>query len=187
MLSHLRPRQGWVCKCIFYLHPLTQDLPVPKTFPFPPRSVLVSTNDRHWYHTPSELHSTGSCSFTCHDPYLSSTPASPQTSIQLSVFVFPNEFEISFCLPMFDDGTSKYFKHLLCAPITLLLCAVHPALCMCGIVSSGRFSIESCTLFVSLLQRSQRELARVPIICSHFPHGNEHVITCVARLFLAQA
>ena len=24
-----------------------------------------------------------------------------------------------------------------------------------------------------------------PIICSHFPHGNEHVITCVARLFFA--
>ena len=24
-----------------------------------------------------------------------------------------------------------------------------------------------------------------PIICNHFPHGNEHVITCLARLFFA--
>ena len=28
-------------------------------------------------------------------------------------------------------------------------------------------------------------LVRAPIMCSHFPHGNEHEITCLARRFLA--
>jgi len=40
-------------------------------------------------------------------------------------------------------------------------------------------SLKLCSSF------TQRELARAPIICSHFPHGNEHVITCVARLLSA--
>jgi hypothetical protein len=25
----------------------------------------------------------------------------------------------------------------------------------------------------------------MPIMCNHFPHGNEHVMTCLARLFFA--
>jgi hypothetical protein len=33
--------------------------------------------------------------------------------------------------------------------------------------------------------RSHPGLFRTPILCSHFPHGNEHVMTCLARLFLA--
>jgi hypothetical protein len=37
---------------------------------------------------------------------------------------------------------------------------------------------------LSLLQSSHPGLLRTPILCSHFPHGNEHVITCLARLFL---
>jgi hypothetical protein len=43
------------------------------------------------------------------------------------------------------------------------------------------------SFLLSLLQTSHPGLVRTPILCSHFPHGNEHdnVITCLARLFLA--
>ena len=40
-------------------------------------------------------------------------------------------------------------------------------------------------MVLSLLQSSHPGLARAPTMCSHFPHGNEHVFTCLARLFLA--
>ena len=53
------------------------------------------------------------------------------------------------------------------------------------VVPSGKFSMYSCPFLLSLLHSSQRELARALIICSHFPHGNEHVITRIARLLLA--
>jgi len=56
---------------------------------------------------------------------------------------------------------------------------------MCATVSVGRTSVVFRSIFLSLLQSSHPGLARAPIMCSHFPHGNEHVITCLARLFLA--
>ena len=40
---------------------------------------------------------------------------------------------------------------------------------------------------LSLLQSSHLGLARAPIMCSHCPHGKEHVITCLALLFLASS
>jgi hypothetical protein len=46
-------------------------------------------------------------------------------------------------------------------------------------------SIPVSPVALSLLYGSHRELARAPIICSHFPHRIEHVITCVDRLLLA--
>jgi hypothetical protein len=69
--------------------------------------------------------------------------------------------------------------------MTLFFCALHPALWMCATVSAGMLSIASFLCCLSLLHSSQPGLARAPIMCSHFPHGNEHVITCVARLFFA--
>jgi hypothetical protein len=56
---------------------------------------------------------------------------------------------------------------------------------MCASVSVGRASVVFRSMFLSLLQSSHPGLARAPIMCSHFPHSNEHVITCLARLFLA--
>ena len=79
----------------------------------------------------------------------------------------------------------RYFQHLLSAPMTLFFCALNPALWMCATLSSGRCSTAPCPCLLCLLQSSHRWLARAPITCSHFPHGNEHVITCVARLFFA--
>ena len=48
-----------------------------------------------------------------------------------------------------------------------------------------RKTIDAPRIPLSLLQSSQLGLARAPILCSHFPHGKEHVITCLALLFLA--
>jgi hypothetical protein len=56
---------------------------------------------------------------------------------------------------------------------------------MCDTVSVGRTSVAFRSMILSLLQSSHPGLARAPIMCSHFPHGNEHVITCLARLVLA--
>ena len=56
---------------------------------------------------------------------------------------------------------------------------------MCATVSIGRVSVDVKPIPLSLLQSSHLGLARAPIMCSHFPHGNEHVITCLARLFFA--
>ena len=56
---------------------------------------------------------------------------------------------------------------------------------MCSTISFGRTYVNFRSMFLSLLQSSHPRLARAPIMCSHFPHGNEHVITCLARLFLA--
>ena len=56
---------------------------------------------------------------------------------------------------------------------------------MCAIVSVGRTSVVFRSMFLALLKSSHPGLARAPIMCSHFPHGNEHVITCLARLVLA--
>ena len=47
---------------------------------------------------------------------------------------------------------------------------------MCATYSSGKLSIDCCSLSLSLLQSSQRELARAAIICNHFVRRNEHVI-----------
>jgi hypothetical protein len=41
------------------------------------------------------------------------------------------------------------------------------------------------SFLISLLQSSHPRLIRTPILCSHFPYGNEHVITFLARPFLA--
>jgi hypothetical protein len=58
--------------------------------------------------------------------------------------------------------------------------------CRCQVhVSVGRTSVVFRSMFLALLQSSHPGLARAPIMCSHFPRGNEHVITCLARLFLA--
>ena len=56
---------------------------------------------------------------------------------------------------------------------------------MCATVSVGRTPVAFRSMFLALLQSSHPGLARAPIMCSHFPHGNELVITCLARLFLA--
>ena len=56
---------------------------------------------------------------------------------------------------------------------------------MCASVSVGRTSVVSRFMVLSLLQSSHPGLARALIICSHFPHGNEPVITCLARLLFA--
>ena len=45
--------------------------------------------------------------------------------------------------------------------------------------------IDAPHVSLSLLQSSHLGLARAPIMCSHCPHGKEHVITCLALLFLA--
>jgi len=41
------------------------------------------------------------------------------------------------------------------------------------------------SVFLIYLSQFSPGLLRTPILCSHFPHGNEHVMTCLARLFLA--
>ena len=46
----------------------------------------------------------------------------------------------SQCLVM---AHSNYIPHLLCAPVTLFVCAVHPALCVCASVSFSQLSINS--------------------------------------------
>ena len=56
---------------------------------------------------------------------------------------------------------------------------------MCATVSGRRESIDAPCVSLSLLQSSHLGLARAPIMCSHCPHGKEHVITCLALLFLA--
>ena len=56
----------------------------------PPLSVSMDTNDRHRHHTPSYLHQNGSCSFTRHDPYLPSAPASPQTLDRVGCVAVPS-------------------------------------------------------------------------------------------------
>jgi hypothetical protein len=56
---------------------------------------------------------------------------------------------------------------------------------MCATVSFGRTFVVFRFMVLSLLQSSHPGLARAPIMWSHFPHGNEHVVTCLARLFLA--
>jgi hypothetical protein len=56
---------------------------------------------------------------------------------------------------------------------------------MCTTVSIGRASVDVVAIPLSLLQSSHPGLGRAPIMCSHFPHGNEHVIACLARLFFA--
>ncbi|MFN9898240.1 MAG: hypothetical protein ACK55Z_05465, partial [bacterium] len=56
---------------------------------------------------------------------------------------------------------------------------------MCATVSCGRESTDAPRVSLSLLQSSHLRLARAPITCSHFPHGKEHVITCLTLLFLA--
>ena len=56
---------------------------------------------------------------------------------------------------------------------------------MLASVSVGRTSVISRFMVLSLLQSSHPGLARAPIMCNHFTHGNKHVITCLARLFLA--
>ena len=56
---------------------------------------------------------------------------------------------------------------------------------MCATVSIGRASVDVMPIPLSLLQSSHPGLARAPMMCSHFQHGNEHVITCLARLFFA--
>ena len=56
---------------------------------------------------------------------------------------------------------------------------------MCATVSVGRTSVVFRSMFLALLQSSHPGLARAPIMCSHFPHGNEHVIPCLDSLFLA--
>jgi hypothetical protein len=45
--------------------------------------------------------------------------------------------------------------------------------------------VDAPRIPLSLLRSSQLGLARAPILCSHFPHGKEHGITCLALLFLA--
>ena len=49
--------------------------------------------------------------------------------------------------------------------------------------SSANYYLALLLLF--LLQSLRPGLVRTPILYSHFPHGNEDVITCLARLFLA--
>jgi hypothetical protein len=56
---------------------------------------------------------------------------------------------------------------------------------MCSTVSVGRGSVDAPRIPLSLLRSSQLGLACAPILCSHFPHGKEHGITCLALLFLA--
>ena len=58
---------------------------------------------------------------------------------------------------------------------------------MCATVSIGRASVDVMSFLLSLLKSSHPGLARAPIMCSHFLHGNEHVITCLALLFLASS
>jgi hypothetical protein len=70
--------------------------------------------------------------------------------------------------------------------MTLFFCATtHPALWMCATVSSGSACIAARPCPLSRLQSSQLGLACALKICNHLPHGNEHVITWVARLFFA--
>ena len=49
----------------------------------------------------------------------------------------------------------------------------------------GRLSLSGPCFSPFCKVRTHPGLARVPILCSHFPRGNEHVITCLARVFLA--
>jgi hypothetical protein len=92
----------------------------------------------------------------------------------------------TFRPPLLGDGTEKILPTPGVGANDALLLRFTPcALDARATVSSSRCSIASCPCLLSLLQSSHRGLARAPIICSHFPHGNEHVITCVARLFFA--
>jgi hypothetical protein len=72
----------------------------------------------------------------------------------------------------FDEdvvNSRSYSRHFEYAPLFLL---------------GGRLSFSG-PCFSPLVQSSHPGLARAPIMSSHFPHGNEHEITCLARLFLA--
>ena len=84
--------------------------------------------------------------------------------------------------PCLEMEPIRYFQHLLWAPITLFCCALHQALWMWATVSNGRTSVIFSPCFSPFWHLG---LARAPIMCIHFTHGNEHVITCLASLFLA--
>ncbi len=101
---------------------------------------------------------------------------------QLLVFIPANEFKVS-CqrFTMCRDGAYKIFP----APVVSSNYALLLRFTPCASVSVGRTSVVSRFMVLSLLQSSHFGLARAPIMWSHFPHGNEHVITCLTRLFLA--
>jgi hypothetical protein len=89
-----------------------------------------------------------------------------------------------FASPCLEMEPRKYFQHLLWAPMTLLLrftpCTLNVRHCFSWYVVNRFSPLLSCSF-----AQFAAWLACAPIMCSHFPHGNEHVITCVARLFFA--
>jgi len=96
------------------------------------------------------------------------------------ILVFPQVFQ----LPVFiSSGTYKILPApIVSANYTFLLRFAAGALNV-ATVSIGRASVNVMSILLSLLQSSYPGLARAPIMCSHFPHGNEHEITCLARFF----
>ena len=105
--------------------------------------------------------------------------------LSLYVIIYPDKFKISFCFTISRDGAYKILPTpVMCSNYTLLLRFTAGTL---NVTVSAGTSFVSKSIFLALLQSSQPGLLRAPIMCSHFPHGNEHEITCLARRFLASS